>query len=322
MADDIESWEIFVSLYKTGSIGLTAQELNVDAPTVSKKISVLEKKLGRCLFDRRSRPFAPTVDAVEIYDNAREIVNHRKKISAFISDKQNENGAIIRVMQGNSYRRYAAALAFNYQREHPNLRFNFVSPIDIQDFLDRKADLIAISGEINLPNCVFLSRGRMIFIPVASPNYLKENGPLDHPKDLTNHYVFSNGFIDRFSSHLSYPFKKKDRLWTMTVTDRIRCSNVEFSKTAALQGLGVCPSLPLFCCIDELEAGTLVPILDGWHRPSVPNYVVCRREDWKLKYFREFATWYADQQKDIQCKCEERLVKVFGQDFLDNLAEN
>ena len=43
MADDIESWEIFVSLYKTGSIGLTAQELNVDAPTVSKKISVLEK---------------------------------------------------------------------------------------------------------------------------------------------------------------------------------------------------------------------------------------------------------------------------------------
>ncbi len=44
MADDIESWEIFVSLYKTGSIGLTAQELNVDAPTVSKKISVLEKK--------------------------------------------------------------------------------------------------------------------------------------------------------------------------------------------------------------------------------------------------------------------------------------
>ncbi len=137
-------------------------------------------------------------------------------------------------MQGNSYRRYAAALAFNYQREHPNLRFNFISPIDIQDFLDRKADLIAISGEINLPNCVFLSRGRMIFIPVASPNYLKESGPLDHPKDLTNHYVFSNGFIDRFTSHLSYPFKKKDRLWTMTVTDRIRCSNVEFFKKPLL----------------------------------------------------------------------------------------
>ena len=51
MTEDIQSWEIFASLFRTGSVALSATEVGLDAPVVSKKISALEKKLGRKLFD-------------------------------------------------------------------------------------------------------------------------------------------------------------------------------------------------------------------------------------------------------------------------------
>ena len=61
MTEDIQSWEIFASLFRTGSVALSATEVGLDAPVVSKKISALEKKLGRKLFDRSTRPFVPKI---------------------------------------------------------------------------------------------------------------------------------------------------------------------------------------------------------------------------------------------------------------------
>lgn len=321
MTEDIQSWEIFASLFRTGSVALSATEVGLDAPVVSKKISALEKKLGRKLFDRSTRPFVPTDDAAQIIEFALGIAQNRSKIRQFISDKQNETGAVIRVMQGNSARKYAISLLSQYGEMHPKLRFELIAPMDIHDFVERKADIIAISGEVPLSDCVFLSRGRMIFVPVASPAYLQKHGPINHPRELESHLVFNNGFLNRFTPLLSYPFKRGDQLWSVTVKDKIRCSNVEFSLTGAIEGLGICPSLPLFLCIDELEKGKLVPILDGWHRPSRTNYIVCRKEDWKVKYIREFATWYAEQLKSVQTNCEERFVRCFGRSFLNRLAE-
>lgn len=52
MNDDILSWEIFVLVYSNGSIAETAEKLSIDAPTVSKKLKGLEKRLGVTLFDR------------------------------------------------------------------------------------------------------------------------------------------------------------------------------------------------------------------------------------------------------------------------------
>ena len=59
MNDDILSWEIFVLVYSNGSIAETAEKLSIDAPTVSKKLKGLEKRLGVTLFDRNQRPFSP-----------------------------------------------------------------------------------------------------------------------------------------------------------------------------------------------------------------------------------------------------------------------
>lgn len=317
--EELTCWEIFIWLYQLGSIQEVANKLDLDSSTVSKKIAFLEKKMGHQLFDRRTRPFVPTSDAHLIIKDAENIVFSRNHINRFFNEKQNEDNAVIRIMLGNSYRRYAPKLIAEYCAQNPKLRFNIISPIDINDYLNRRADLISVSGQVNLPDSMLLPRGNMIFVPVATPEYIKKFGQINHPRELEHHRTFNNLYADRFSFKVNFPFKKENQLWCPSALDTIRWSSVEMALQATLEGFGVSPCLPLFLCIDDLEKGNLVPILDGWHRPSQMNYVAIRQEDWKLRYLRNFATWWADKQSKIEDDCEKRLIKLYGEQFLNNL---
>ena len=48
--EDLMCWEIFVSLYKTGFIYQTAEELGLDSPMVSKKIDLSRKETRQKTF--------------------------------------------------------------------------------------------------------------------------------------------------------------------------------------------------------------------------------------------------------------------------------
>ena len=102
----------------------------------------------------------------------------------------------------------------------------------------------------------------------------------------------------------------------------IRYSNVTMVKQAVLEGHGIALSLAPYHCIEELEEGTLVPILNGWHRPSQSNFVAVKENDWKIKTIRHFASWWAEQFNLYEKNCEDRLVKLYGQAFLDNLLHD
>ena len=70
---------------------------------------------------------------------------------------------------------------------------------------------------------------------------------------------------------------------------------------------------------DDLEAGRLVPVLGGWHRPSHQNYVVCKDDDWKIRQIRMFSNWWAQKLGDYEKECEARLIKLYGRKFFLNL---
>lgn len=89
-----------------------------------------------------------------------------------------------------------------------------------------------------------------------------------------------------------------------------------------MEGQGIALSLAPYHCIDELEDGKLVPILNGWHRPSQANFIAVKNNDWKIKTIRHFASWWAEQFALYEKSCEERLVKLYGQPFLDNLLQD
>lgn len=317
--EDLMCWEIFVSLYKTGFIYQTAEELGLDSPMVSKKLTYLEKKLGKKLFNRNKRPFEKTEAAYSIYRDAELLVSSRSHISDYFEESRNSSNSVLRIMIGNSYRKIAPSMITEYHRKYPNMRFNMISPIDIEEFRQGKADIICISGEHNLPGTIMIPRGKVVFVPVASPSYLKKHAPINRPEDLSKHIVFSNLYANRFSFSVTYPLKKGNQLINYTTKEKIRWSSVDMAKEAVIEGLGISPCLPLFLCIDDLESGALVPILDGWHRPSHMNYLACRKEDWRLPHIRSFISWWSEKLIKVGKDCEKRYIKLFGKSNFNNL---
>lgn len=319
--DDLLNWRVFLSLYKTCSIQDTAVALEVDNSSVSRRISFLEKQLGTKLFDRSVRPFVPTTEAHDIFVYAQEMIVQREKIRRYYSEKQEDDTRIIRVMHGSGFK-IVPDLICQYSQMFPKLRFNMISPMNLADYLDGKADVIGVSSHVPLPNNVMLPRRRIAFMPLASPQYLEKHGPINHPKELINHRVFLNQFKDHYLFSVDFPLVKNGQMAVFSSQQNIRFSNITMVKQAVMDGQGIALSLAPYHCIDELEEGKLVPILNGWHRPSQANFIAVKDNDWKIKTIRNFASWWAEQFNRYEKECEDRLVKLYGQAFLDNLLRD
>lgn len=319
MLTDLEALEVFVSLCESGSIQKTAIQLSMDNSGVSRKLSKLEQKIGRHLFDRTKRPFEMTDDARAILPAARRMLEEKSSIENYYRRLQDTESMEIRVMFGNGHINFAPRFILEYSEKFPKQRFRMISPSDVDGFLAGRADLIMLSGQSTLTGCVKVPRGRMIFVPVASPEYVARHGMVEHPSELGRHRVFHNLYANQTLFKSSYMLTKNGVSTNFESIDTILFSNVEMTHRAVLEGAGIAPCMPIFLCIDDLEKGRLVPVLNGWHRPSHLNYVACKQDDWKLRPIRLFANWWAKKLADYERDCEARLVKLYGRHFLLNL---
>ena len=320
MISDMAALEIFLVLCEERSVQATARRLGLESSAVSKKIARLEKQLGRNLFDKSKRPFVMTKDAEAIYESARKIQAERLRIDSYYRQLQDDESEVVRMMIGNSQVRFAPEFIAEYADECPSMRFNLITPPDVDEFMAGKADIINLSGQGKLTQCVEIPRGRMVFLAVASPEYVAEHGEITHPEQLAQHRVFSNLYPHRFDFKIQFPLVKNGLALSFDGIESIRFSNVLMTYRAVLNGAGVGLCLPLTLCIDDLEKGSLVPVLDGWHRPCVQSVVACKEDDWKIRHLRVFANWWAKRLSAYEKNCEQRLAKLFGRTFLGNLV--
>ncbi len=318
--ESLVTWQIFEILYKTGSVQLTANALGTDKSFVSKRLSALEKHFCRHLFNRKSRPWSPTTDAQEIIGYAREILDGRRKIENYYASIQNDDSLVIRVMIGNSFRKFASGLIEPYLKRYPKLRFNMITPIDIDEFLAGKADVMTVNGSVAPKGCIMVPRGRFVFVPCASPAFLEKHGPITHPKDLENIRTFGNPYPTRYSFAAERILKFKNETFVCNKREQIHWSNVDIVKESVLEGYGVALSLPITQVIDELEDGTLVPIMKGWHRPCIGNFLVCKPDDWQIRHIRLFTTWFGRELDRLETQVEKRFSRLFGAKYLEELT--
>lgn len=181
MNDDILSWEIFVLVYSNGSIAETAEKLNLDAPTVSKKLKGLEKRLGVTLFDRNQRPFSPMPVASELIHYAKELVSTKERIASVLANRVYDEGQIIRLMVGNSQGRYLPNILKKFREIHPKTRFNVIAPVDLNEFKQRQADVSIISGLASPITYSDQEEEWFSFLP-PQKNILKSTAALTLPK--------------------------------------------------------------------------------------------------------------------------------------------
>lgn len=259
---DLEAIAIFAKVVEARGISAAAADLGLSAPTVSKAIGRLEKRLGSRLFNRTSRRLSLTGAGQQLAGRAAQLLADAEAAeSALIAQSATPRGPI----------RLAVPMSFGIRRIAPILpdfmvRYPEIS-IDLH-LSDALVDLVADNFDIalrigQLPDSSLQARS-LAPVPgliVAAPAYLDRRGRPAHPSELVHHDCFGYAYSrTRDAWHLVNAAGEEV---TVRPSGRLRVNNGDAVLPALIAGLGV-SALPSFITQGAVAEGLLEPVLPGW----------------------------------------------------------
>ena len=308
--DDLAAWRYLIAFAKTGTLSAAADLLGVDVSNISRAIAGLEKALGCELIRHNSRPMDLSETGKLVVKRMTPIVKaHDSLMQKIIDDNSALTGNIrLSSAPGFAARRLTPLLQRFYEM-HPGITVEILSgykPVDVQKGL---CDVATITGEPSLPGLCYMSRGRNVYLPVASPVYIQKHGmPID-PVSLRLHTgLVYNGPV-REETKVLY---RGDKAEPITFASCIRSTDILAIRNALLEGMGVAVDMPLVQIYEDLLAGRLVAILPGWFHPRVECFIVASHEAWHMKRVRIFLEWYAKAMQQLFSSYEAQVSDVVG----------
>ena len=305
--DDLSAWRLFCSLCNTRNFSDTAGEFDVEVSTVSRALTSLENALGQTLILRVTRPLQLTESGQIAYEHASNILlQHEEMVKELTQSSAGMAGKIRLSLAPGSVAVYIPML-MEFNSQYPEIVFDIVGGGNVQDILQYKADISVASFKSKDPRIVSYSRGRNVYVPVASRRYIEEHGMPLHPKDLAAHTVLVyDGSVRSATRYLENGDKREEVKWKQV----LRVSNILAIKKSVIDGLGISVDLPLFHCAQEIASGILVPILPGWVHPPVECCVCTSKTNWRIRRHRVFLQWF--QTRLVQFfKSKEDMVAPF-----------
>ncbi len=203
-------------------------------------------------------------------------------------------------------------ILLEFQKLYPQIEFTISSGRQISECLSGQVDVASVNGPIDESGLVILDRGHPAYIAVASPDYIKKYGFPDSPESLQHHAGFVyKGPVRPETNELVKNGETRPIKWKSSM----QSSDILMIKKAVVNGLGIAVDIPLIHCHEELERGELIPILDGWHRPSSKASLVCSQSAWHIRRIRVFMQWYCERNRREFDALEKKARNLFGQFF-------
>ncbi|MEJ0092879.1 MAG: LysR family transcriptional regulator [Methylocella sp.] len=269
---DLEGLAIFAKVVEMRSIAAAAADLRLSAPTVSKALSRLEKRLGARLFNRTSRRLALTDAGQQLAARAIRLVADAEAAEADLLAQSATPRGLVRL---------AAPMSFGLREVAPLLPEFFARCPEVSVDLhlsDATVDLIGDGFDAALrvgflPDSSLVAR-RLCATPrftVAAPSYLKRHGRPTHPAQLSEHACLGYAYLAtpdvwRFSNAAGEEV-------AIRPAGPLRVNNGDALMPALLAGVGV-GDQPEFIVKEALADGSLEIVLTDWLTPQGSLYLV------------------------------------------------
>lgn len=266
--------EAFVAVVEVGSFVGAAQRLNQSKAAVSKQVAYLEDEVGARLLNRTTRSVSLTPDGLVFVARCRELLQQWHDATDEISDRKAQARGLLRINVPVSYGiSHLAPLWAGFMTSHPQVRLDVTLSDRVVDLVDEGFDLAIRIGQ--LPSSSLISRRLTTcrLIACASPQYLSQCEPIDHPDALAVHRVLSYSLL---SSGDTWVFTSRDapaQHVSVRVSPVMRSNNGDTCRDAAVQGQGVVMQ-PDFLVDKELQTGRLVQVMPDWQGQQLGIYAV------------------------------------------------
>jgi DNA-binding transcriptional LysR family regulator len=267
----LEDMYIFVRVVETGSITKAAEQMNIAKSAVSKRLSLLEQKLGIKLINRTTRKSSITEAGHRYYQRSKLIVDEVDELnSQTASSKRALEGTLnIAVPLSFGLAHLTPALDI-FLQQHTDLKLNINFSDQKIDIVEQGVDLAFRIGQLDNSTLQARKIAPIKHVLCASPDYLKLHGQPKTPSDLKHHKVIKYGSSDQ--SGLKF-LSKEGNEHLVHLEPHIIANNGDFLKSLAESGHGI-TYLPSFIVWQSLATQTLVPVLDEYKLPTMHAYAV------------------------------------------------
>jgi len=269
---DFEAWAVFASVVEHRSFSGAAAALGVSKATVSKAITRLEARLGTTLFHRTSRRLTLTESGRALSENAQRILAEGQGAEEAARESASAPAGLVRVAAPLSFgqTRVAPVIA-EFLAAHPAIK------IDLR-LSDARVDIVAEGFDIalriaDLPDSSLRAR-RLGAVPthvIGAPAYFEKHGRPRHPADLSTHACF--GYTNTTNPDVWRFRRAGGEEAVVRIDGPLMTDNGDAMLPALRAGLGIA-RLPEFLVGADIEAGTLVPVLEDWSATPVALHLL------------------------------------------------
>lgn len=190
MKNEFRQWSdvrVFLAVVREGSTLAASRKLGIAQPTVARRVEALEHEVGVTLFERDTRGFRPTENALTLVPMAEAIESATSAFAAKAIDLTKTRPIRITAYSSNFSPRVANI--FNeFSTLHPEVSFEFLPSVRVLDLAAGEAD-IALRLTRTTPDqnliCRKISTAR--FTLYGSRVYAEKRGLPDSPDNLRGH---------------------------------------------------------------------------------------------------------------------------------------
>lgn len=264
---------LFARIVESGSFSKAAQRVDLPKSTVSRRIALLEAKLGERLLQRTTRKLMLTEFGESLLEHARKVVEEVEAAGALVQHRQQEPSGRLRVSMPSDFANLGLTRVMTeFMARYPAITLEL-------DLSPRRVDLVAENFDIairmgDLPDDSTLAARRVALEKVglyAAPSYIATRGLPESPDDLLQHDLLC--LLSRNGGAQPWILTRGKTQWSRQLPARMTANSPDLLARIACTGAGIAASSDLFAT-PFLEQGELVRVLPEWDLPTVTGWAV------------------------------------------------
>lgn len=274
MSLDANDLILFAHIMNAGSFSRAAERTGLPKSTLSRRISLLETRLGERLVTRSTRRLAITEFGERILDHARRLLEETEAASAMVLHRQEIPRGVLRVSLPPDFAELdLTPFLIQFAASYPEVRLELdLSPRRV-DLLAERFDL-AIRIASRLPDDSTLVARKLCELHnglYASPAYLKHFGTPATPAELPAHIGLR--LIGGNGETVPWRLTRGSELCEQTLDGPLAVNSPGLLRDLAIHGMGIVALVDRFA--DKwIEQGMLKRILPEWTLPTVTIWCV------------------------------------------------
>lgn len=269
--DHIASLALFARVVQLRSFTAAARQSGIAKSAVSRRIRLLEQRIGVQLLRRTTRKLAVTDEGLRFYE-------HCARILAAASAAEREVAAASTALRGSI--RISAPVTFSqmhlasaigdFLRAHPEVEVSLATDNRVVDVVEGGFDVVVRIGRLRDASYVARRLAADRLVVCGAPAYLARVGRPTHPDELIAHNCLHYDLVPLTAE---WRFRASRGNGAVSIRGNLSTNDGTALREATLRGLGLAV-LPYFMVAPHVRGGELELVLEGRRKAEVGIFAV------------------------------------------------